>query len=136
MLMTTTQLRIPSNRSFGLTFSAVFAVIACQPLLSGGSVRVWSLLTSAVFFVLSICYPTALHGMNLLWARFGLIMQQTTNPIILALLFFCVLVPFGLIMRLFRKDVLHLRRQADVTSYWIDSIEINQPGKKSMQNQF
>lgn len=129
------KLNVPSNRTFGVMVCIIFAVIAFSPLVSGGKVRLWTLSLIFLFCAVTIIKPSILSRLNILWARFGLLLSRISNPIILAVIFFAVLAPFGMIMRVFRKDVLHLRFDPQAHSYWIlpDSQE---KSVQSMINQF
>lgn len=129
------KLVVPSNRSFGMVATLFFAVIAFIPLLSGRNVRLWALSLMFLIGAVTVIKPVLLSGMNILWNRFGLLLHKLTNPIILAVLFFAVLAPFGMIMRVFRKDALNLIFDPQAQSYWIlpDSQE---KAVQSMINQF
>ncbi len=98
-------------------------------------VRWWALVASAVCLTLSLIRPSLLHPANLIWTRFGLLLSKVTNPIFTGLLFFLVITPLGLLMRLAGKDLLRLRRDVNASTYWI---ERHPPGPKpeSMPQQF
>lgn len=126
--------QLPSNRSFGLVFCGFFALVAVFPLLSGGSVRNWSAIVSAFFAVAAFLFPSALAPLNRLWMRFGALLHRIVSPIVLAVLFFVVITPFGVVMRILGKVPLKLRYEP-VQTYWIDR---DPPGPKpeSLNNQF
>ncbi|MBX3591995.1 MAG: hypothetical protein KF755_13920 [Burkholderiaceae bacterium] len=127
-------LQLPTNRSFGLVFCGFFALLALFPLLSGGSVRLWSAVASAAFGATALFFPSVLTPLNRLWMRFGALLHRIVSPIVLALLFFVVITPFGLVMRLLGKDPLKLRSEP-VQTYWIDR-EPPGPQPESLNNQF
>lgn len=127
-------LQLPTNRSFGLVFCGFFALLALFPLLSGGSVRLWSAIVSATFGATALFLPSVLTPLNRLWMRFGALLHRIVSPIVLALLFFVVITPFGLVMRLLGKDPLKLRSEP-VQTYWIDR-EPPGPQPESLNNQF
>ncbi|MBI1398047.1 MAG: hypothetical protein GC151_18895 [Betaproteobacteria bacterium] len=124
-----------SNRSFGLVFAVVFTLVAVLPLVHGGSMRLWSFGVAAVFAILAVTVPDVLAPLNRLWTRLGLLMHAVVNPVVLGLMFFVVITPTGLVMRMFGKDPLRLRRDPDAASYWI---ERTPPGPKpdSLGDQF
>jgi len=109
-----------SNRSFGIVFAVVFAIIGLLPFLSGHAPRVWSLIVGAAFLVVALQLPAVLAPLNRLWGRLGLLLHKVTSPIVLGFLFYIVMTPMGFMMRLFGKDPLRLRRDPDAGSYWID----------------
>ncbi len=127
-------LQLPTNRSFGLVFCGFFALLALFPLLSGGSVRLWSPIVSATLGATALFLPSVLTPLNRLWMRFGALLHRIVSPIVLALLFFVVITPFGLVMRLLGKDPLKLRSEP-VQTYWIDR-EPPGPQPESLNNQF
>ncbi|MGB8328889.1 MAG: SxtJ family membrane protein [Polyangiales bacterium] len=124
-----------SNRSFGLVFAVVFAIIALLPLFHGGGVRLWSLGVGALFAGLAFAAPQVLAPLNRLWLKLGLLLHKIVNPIVLGIMFYLVVTPTGLIMRLLGKDLLRLKRDPVVQSYWI---ERTPPGPKpeSLGDQF
>jgi len=126
---------ISSNRSFGIVFSAVFALIALWPLVNGDTVRYWAAAVSVLFLAIALTAPKWLAPLNRAWALLGSILHKITNPIILGLLFFVVLVPTGLLMRLTGKDPLRLKVEPESESYWIPR-EQGAPAPNSMKNQF
>ena len=97
--------------------------------------RWWSLAIAGVFLVLSLFYPQLLAPLNRLWTRFGLLLHNIVNPIVLGLLFFVVVTPIGLLMRLFGKRPLNIDFDRETTSYWIDR-EPPGPAPETMKQQF
>ncbi len=124
-----------SDRSFGVVFAVVFGVVALSPLWDGRAPRWWAAAAAAVFLVLAIGAPRLLRPLNRLWHRFGLLLARFVNPLVLGLLFYFVVTPMGLIMRMAGKDPLRLRWQPQADSYWIERAP---PGPKpeTMKNQF
>ena len=124
-------MKINSNKSFGIVFFVVFLIIAFYPLLVDGSVRVWSLIISIIFLVLGLLNSRLLTPLNKIWIRFGLLLGRIVSPLVMSIIFFVVVTPIGLIMRIFNKDLLNLKFNND-KSYWI-----KKTGPKSkMKNQF
>ena len=125
------ELKIGSNRSFGILFFIVFLLIALYPLIYSEYIRIWSLIISLVFLLLGAINSQILTPLNILWMKFGLFLGKIISPIIMGLIFFFVVTPTGLIMRIFKKDLINLKFNND-KSYWINK---NDP-KSSMKNQF
>lgn len=125
----------PSERNFGLTFTVVFAIIAFLPLVHGGHVRWWSVAVSALFCAVTFVAPTLLRGLNQLWFRFGLLLHKVMNPLVLGAMFFIVVTPMALVMRLFGKKLLNMQYDAAAPSYWIRR-EPPGPNADSVRRQF
>ena len=123
--------KISSNRSFGIVFFLVFLLIALYPLMFSGEIRSWSLIISFTFLVLGLLNSKILYPLNKLWFNFGIFLGKLISPLIMGLIFFLVVTPIGLIMRLLGKDVLNLKYNKN-RSYWIKK---NGP-KSKMKNQF
>ena len=124
-------IKVGSNKSFGIVFFAVFLLISFYPLLNSESIRLWSLIISLVFLVLGILNSNLLSPLNKLWFKFGILLGKIISPVIMGIIFFLVVTPIGLAMRLLGKDVLNLK-YGDYQSYWIEKT-----GPKSkMKNQF
>ena len=124
-----------TDRFFGLLFSAFWGVVAMAPLRSGGSIRAWAVVLAAAFLVASLIRPTLLGQLNQLWQRLGQLLQMLTNPIVMAVLYFSTIVPFALVMRLLKRDVLRLKWDPCQTSYWIPRKPPG-PRPESMKDQF
>ena len=121
---------IPSNRSFGLVFFIVFLIVALWPLKSGEDLRLWSLILSIIFLILGIFNSKLLTPLNKLWMKFGMFLGLIVSPIVMGIVFFLVVTPMGLFMRIMGKDLLRLKSKKN--TYWIDRDNI----KSSMKNQF
>ena len=125
------EIKISSNRSFGIVFFIVFFVIALYPLLSNQEIRLWALTISVIFLILGLLKSKLLSPLNKLWFRFGIFLGKIISPIIMGIIFFLVVTPTGIIMRLLGKDLLNLKYNKE-KSYWIEK-----DGPKSkMKNQF
>jgi len=127
---------VGSDRSFGLVMGAALLIVAAVFLYSGSAGWGWAL--SAVgltFAVLAVAAPRALRPAKMLWFRFGLLLHAVANPVIMAFVFMVAVVPTGLLLRLFGKDVLRLRRDPSAGTYWIDRKSEPQQ-HSSMKNQF
>ena len=115
-----------------LVFFIVFILIAIYPLVNQEEVRTWSLIISFIFLFLALLNSKILTPLNKLWFKFGILLGKIISPIIMGIIFFLVVTPIGLLMRLFGKDVLNLKLNKKESSYWIEKV-----GPKSkMKNQF
>ena len=120
-----------SNRSFGIVFFIVFLFISLYPLTYSGEIRVWSAIISFIFLVLGLFNSKILTPLNKYWFKFGIFLGKIISPMIMGIIFFLVVTPTGLIMRLLGKDILNLKYNKN-QSYWIEK---NGP-KSKMKNQF
>ena len=124
-------IKIGTNRSFGIVFFIVFLIISLYPLLHGEHIRVWSLIISIIFLVLGLFNSKLLNSLNMIWFKFGLLLGKIISPIVMGIIFFVVVTPIALFMRLLKKDLLNLKFNKKNT-YWIEK-----SGPKSkMKNQF
>ena len=120
-----------TNRSFGIVFFIVFFIIAIFPLKNDGDIRIWSLLISVIFLLLGLLNSKILTPLYRIWSKFGILLGRFISPLIMGLIFFLVVTPIGLLMRMLRKDLLNLKFDNN-KSYWIEK-----KGPKSiMKNQF
>ena len=112
------QIKLPSNRNFGIVFFIVFLVISLWPLISQGEIRLWSLIIACIFLVLGILNSKILLPLNKMWFKFGIFLGNFIAPFVMGLVFFLVVTPTGLIMRILGKDLLNLKFSKN-SSYWI-----------------
>ena len=124
-------IKISSNRSFGIVFSIVFLLIALYPLIHSEEIRFWSIIISLIFLVLGLLKSKILAPLNKLWFKFGIFLGKIISPLIMGIIFFLVVTPIGILMRLLGKDLLNLKYNKN-KSYWIEK---NGP-KSKMKNQF
>jgi hypothetical protein len=111
----------PSNRSFGLVFTAVFLVVGTWPLVRDGNPRVWALVVAAGFLAAALVAPAVLSPLNRAWLRLGLAMHHVVNPVVMAVLFYGVVTPFALVLRLAGKRFTAASRpDPGAATYWID----------------
>ena len=129
--MKNNDIKIGSNKSFGIVFFIVFVIISLYPLVNQEDIRIWSLVIAFIFFILALLNSKILTPMNKIWTRFGLFLGNFISPIVMGIIFFFVVTPIGLLMRLFGKDVLNLKKNK-FSTYWIK--KTNQ--KSSMEKQF
>ena len=130
------EVKISSERSFGMVFATVFAIVGLFPLTGpGGQIRFWALGVALAFLVLGFIAPNVLAPLNRLWAKFGLLLHHIMNPLIMGLIFFLAVTPTALIMRAMGKDPLRLRLDRGARSYWIER-DPPGPAPETMKNQF
>jgi Saxitoxin biosynthesis operon protein SxtJ len=111
----------PSNRSFGLVFAAIFLAAGAWPLVRGADPRVWALGVAAAFLIAALLRPALLAPLNRTWLRLGLAMHRVVNPVVMAVLFYGVLTPFALVLRLGGKRFgAASRPDPNASTYWID----------------
>ena len=108
-----------SNKSFGIVFFIVFLIIALFPLLNDATIRTWSLITSLIFLVLGLLNSRLLSPLNKFWFKFGLFLGKMFSPIIMGIIFFFVVTPIALLMKMLKKDLLNLKFNND-KSYWVE----------------
>ena len=124
-------IKLSSNRSFGLVFFFVFLIISLFPLLSGNNIRVWLLTISFIFLLLGLKNSKILLPLNKIWFRFGIFLGNFISPIEMGVIFFIVITPISLLLRILGKDVLNLNKNNKKT-YWIK----RDTKKSEMKNQF
>ncbi len=116
------------NITFGILFFVFFLIIGLYPLKSDGAIRIWSVLFSLVFLIITIIRPNLFTFLNKLWIKFGILLGRIISPIVMGLVFFFVVTPIGVLVRILKKDVMGLKRGA--SSYWINRVDKVQTMKK------
>ena len=124
-------IKISSNRNFGIVFFIVFLIIALYPLIFNENIRLWSLIISLFFLILGLINSKILTPLNKIWFKFGIYLGKLISPIIMGIIFFFVVTPTGYVMRFLRKDILNLKYNNN-KSYWIEKNNL----KSNMKNQF
>ena len=117
-----------NNITFGILFFIFFLIIGLYPLISNGVIRIWSVILSLVFLIITIIRPNLFTFLNRLWIQFGFFLGKIISPIIMGLVFFFVVTPIGILVRILKKDVMGLKRGA--SSYWINREDKLQSMKK------
>ena len=115
----------PSNRSFGLLFSFVFILITFWPLIISEPIRVWALIISLIFLILGLLDSRFLSPLNKYWIKLGELLGRIIAPLVMMLIFFTILTPIGLTLKLFGKDLLKIKKIKSLKSYWITKKKIN-----------
>ena len=125
------KIKLPTNRNFGIVFFVVFLIIAIWPILNENDIRLWSLIISLIFLILGIANSKLLTPLNKIWFKFGIFLGKIVSPLVMSIIFFLLVTPIGILMRLFKKDLLNLKYNSK-KSYWIEKNEI----KSKFKNQF
>ena len=124
-------IKIGSNKSFGIVFFIFFLIVSLYPLINDQDVRIWSLILSSIFLTLGLLNSRILTPFNILWFKFGILLGRFISPVVMGFVFFLVVTPTGIIMKLFKKDLLKLKKNNSNT-YWINRSN----SKSDMKNQF
>jgi hypothetical protein len=124
-------IKIGSNRSFGIIFFIVFLLIAIYPLTKNGEIKIWFVIISLIFLILGLLNSKILSPLNQFWFKFGIFLGKMISPLIMGIIFFLMVTPIGLIMRLLGKDLLNLKYNVN-KSYWVEK----KGPKSKMKNQF
>ena len=124
-------IKIGSNRSFGIVFFIVFLLISFYPLINGENLRYWSLFVSLIFLILGFFNSKILTPLNKIWFKFGILLGKIISPLVMGFIFFVVVTPIGLLMRMLEKDLLNLKFNNN-KSYWIEK----KGPKSKMKDQF
>ena len=125
------KIKISSNRSFGIVFCAFFLIVSLYPLINDEPIRYWSLIVSIIFLILGILNSNILSPLNKVWFKFGLFLGKIVSPIVMGIVFFAVVTPIALILKIMGKDLLNLKK-SKINSYWI----VKTGPKSKMKNQF
>jgi predicted membrane protein len=123
--------KLPSNKSFGVVFFIVFIIIGFWPILNGNDIRIWSILISLIFLILGLFNSRVLTPLNKIWFKFGLLLGNIISPIVMGIIFFGIVTPTGLLMKVFRKDILKLNKN-NANTYW----ENRDNSNNDMRDQF
>ena len=125
------KIKLPTNRNFGTVFFLVFLIISLFPLLKNENIRIWSIIIALVFLILGLFNSKFLTPLNKIWFRFGIILGNFVSPIVMGIVFFVIVTPISLIMRVFGTNLLNLQK-GNKKTYWIERSKI----KSKMKNQF
>jgi hypothetical protein len=117
-----------NNITFGILFFIFFLIIGLYPLISNEPIRIWSIILSSVFLIITIINPNLFAFLNKLWIKFGILLGKIITPIIMGLVFFFLVTPTGIFVKILKKDVMGLKREA--SSYWITREDKVQSMKK------
>ena len=110
--------KISSNRSFGILFCILFAIIAFWPIINGNPLRLWPIPISVIFLILGLLNSKLLNPLNVVWVKFGELLGRIIAPVVMAIIYFIIVTPIGLFMRLIGKDLLNIKF-SKTNTYWI-----------------
>ena len=130
--MNSQKIKIGSNKSFGIVFFVVFLIIGLYPLIYNDNPKIWSLIISAIFLFLGLINSKSLTPLNKAWFIFGIFLGKIVSPFVMGIIFFLVVTPIGFIMKILGKDLLQLKFNKNVQTYWIEKSD----QKSKMKNQF
>ena len=129
--MISKNIKVSTNRSFGIVFFLFFFIISIFPLFKDEGIRIWAVILAIIFLILGLLNSSALSPLNKIWFKFGILLGNFISPIVMGLIFFTVVTPTALIMKALGKDLLNLKKN-NKKSYWIEK----SPVKSKMKNQF
>ena len=129
--MDNSNIKIGTNKSFGIVFFVFFFIVSIFPLLNDGDIRVWSLIISIIFLILGILNSKILTPLNQIWFKFGILLGRFVSPVVMGIIFFAIVTPTSVIMRVLQKNLLNLKK-GNKKTYWIERSKI----KSKMKNQF
>jgi len=109
----------PSDRGFGLVFAGLFVILTVVSIWKGGDSWHWWLAAAVLFALVATAAPRLLRPLNWLWTRFGLLLHRIMNPIVMGIIFFGVVTPIGLLMRILKRRPLLLDYDAKASTYWV-----------------
>ncbi len=115
----TKNIKISSNRSFGVVFFLFFFILFLWPLTKGQEVKIWLFIVSVIFLVLGLINSKLLTPLNQIWFKFGILLGKFVSPVVMGIVFFLVVTPTGFIMRLMSKNLLRLKKDNNLNTYWI-----------------
>jgi predicted membrane protein len=124
-------IKIGTNKSFGIVFFVFFLIVSIFPLLNDGDIRVWSLIISIIFLILGVLNSKILTPLNQVWFKFGILLGRFVSPVVMGIVFFAIVTPTSVIMRVLQKNLLNLKK-GNKKTYWIERSKI----KSKMKNQF
>ena len=124
--------KLPSNRNFGFVFSIFFLLIYFYIYINSEISLIWMLIISVIFFILGAFNSKLLNPLNKIWYKFGIILGKIISPFIMGFIFYFIITPTGILMKVMKKDLLNLKFDKKEKSYWIKKSTI----KSKMKNQF
>ena len=122
-----------SNKSFGFVFTVVFLIIGLLPLRHREDPRWWAVAIALSFLMVTLIRADVLEPLNIRWMKLGLFLGKIMNPIFLGIVFFVVITPMAILLRIVGKDLLSMKLQSGAKSYWVPKTPSHEDG---MKNQF
>jgi len=124
-----------SDRSFGLIVGGILSAIGLYQFFAGSTLYLWFLSPGAMLVLLGLVLPSLLHPLNIAWMKLGLLLGRIVTPVVMFLVYLISVVPIGLLLRMFGKDLLSLKQGDDKQSYWLDRTPPG-PTPESLKDQF
>ena len=121
-------LKKKDNITFGILFCTIFLVIALYPIKDEGTIRLWSIYIMVIFALITIIRPSLFTFINKLWIKLGFMLGRVISPFVMAFIFFVIVTPIGILLRIFQKDVMRLKKKK--YTYWINGENKIQSMKK------
>jgi hypothetical protein len=118
-----------SNRNFGIVFFCFFVILGLWPKLNNENINLLFILISFIFLILGILNSKILQLPNKYWTKFGILLGKFISPIVMTIIYFFVVTPIGLLLRIFGKDILKLKKNLNKT-YWIKKVKTDTDMKK------
>ena len=131
----TDEVATSSNRSFGLVMAGACTAFGLYPLVVDGRPHWWLLAPAGMFLLLGLVRPDILGPLNFLWTRLGLFLGKLVNPIVLGLMYYLVISPIALVMKMIGRDPMKRKFAPELETYWQDKDPAG-PSPDSMRNQF
>tara|TARA_Y100000590_G_scaffold453325_1_gene598171 strand:- start:14507 stop:14902 length:396 start_codon:yes stop_codon:yes gene_type:complete len=129
-MLTNSKTEMGTNRSFGLVFFVFFLILSLLPVINGGSLNIWLFFTSLFFLILGVVNSKILTPFNKVWIKLGVYLGNIISPIIMGVIFFFVLTPIGLLLKVFGKDLLRTKYNDKKETYWIKREKTNNTMKR------
>jgi len=129
--MNSNNIKISSNRNFGVVFAIFFFIVSMFPLFKDEDIRIWAVIVAIILLILGLLNSSVLSPLNKIWFKFGILLGSFISPIIMGIVFFAIVTPTSLIMRVLGKNLLNLKKDNKKT-YWIERSKI----ESKMKNQF
>ena len=124
-------IKIGTNKSFGIVFFLFFLIVSLFPLFKNENIRVWSLIIAIIFLILGLLNSKLLTPLNKIWFKFGILLGNFVSPIVMSIVFFVIVTPTSIIMRVLGKNLLNLKK-GNKRTYWVEKSKI----KSKKKNQF
>ena len=129
--MKDSNIKIGSNKSFGIVFFIFFSIVSVFPLLKDENIRIWSLIIAIIFLILGLLNSKILTPLNKIWFKFGILLSSFVSPLVMGIVFFGIVTPTSLIMKVLGKNLLNLKK-GNKKTYWVERSVV----KSRMKNQF
>ena len=108
-----------SNKSFGILFFVVFLGLGLWPLTNDNNPNIYLIIISIIFLILGLLNSKLLSPLNSFWIKFGELLGKIIAPVVMAIIYFLILTPISLMVRLFGKDLLGVKFSKQLKTYWI-----------------